>query len=418
MSKKTRSYNTKDIKKPSAKELFSKLRLTRRAVIQSITFSLILSLSISFFFNLGPTNPQSYRQVLKHKISKKIEIKNLECKNRIVSDYIKGPESLLYNKERNSIFSGSRNGSIVELDIDTLKIKKVYSIFNNNKKINCDGSSYTLPKCGRPLGIHFGVTSTTRNTLYVADGIFGIYSLDLNSQKITVIEDSREREGNNKKMYGNDLVVTKTGIYFSISSTKFDDHEYLYDVLEHSNNGKIMFYDFETKRISEIMKDLYFPNGIQFIENKEILLVGEMTKMRIIKIDLKKEKAVSEKFIEYLPGYVDNIRVIQKDNVKQLIVPIPEQVTDNDEIFANYSGLRRMLTSIFQYPIIEKIISFLSNDNSIFQYYDIDTGEYLETYSVPFKGLSISHVLHLQNLNTFYFGSDNGNHIYACQLSS
>uniref|UniRef100_A0A0K0EGN5 Adipocyte plasma membrane-associated protein n=1 Tax=Strongyloides stercoralis TaxID=6248 RepID=A0A0K0EGN5_STRER len=413
-------------KKNTTLDLFSKLRLTKWAIIKSIILSLIVSLTVSYFFNIGPIKPQKYSIKENIEIGKKIIKKNLECKYTFKSDYIKGPESLIYNKKRNSIFTSSKNGSIIELDVNTLKIKKVYSIYNilynnNNNKINCDGSFYTLPICGRPLGIQFGVTSKTCNTLYIADGIFGIYSLDLDSQKITMLGDSDEKVNNKKinKMYGNDLIVTKTGIYFSISSTKFDDHQYLYDILEHSNNGKIMYYDFETNKMNEIVKNLYFPNGIQLIENEKILLISEMNKMRIIKIDLKnKNNIIINKFIEYLPGYIDNIRIIKNNNINELIVPIPYQVTDSDEFFGNYPGFRRMLSSIFNYPIMEKFIHYLSNDNSIIQYYNVETGEYLRTINVPFKGLSISHVLHLKFLNTIYFGSDNGDYIYACQLSS
>ncbi|CEF59705.1 Six-bladed beta-propeller, TolB-like domain and Strictosidine synthase, conserved region domain-containing protein [Strongyloides ratti] len=433
MSKKKISLDSKFVKKLTTKkntslDLFSKLRLTKWGVIISFILSIIVSLLVSYFINLGPINPQKYSVQKNIEIGEKINKKDLECKYTFKSDYIKGPESLVYNKERNSIFTGSKNGSIIELDVNTLKTKKVYSIYNilynnNNikKKYICDGTYYTISICGRPLGLQFGVTPKTSNILYIADGIFGIYSLNLDTQKITILINSEENTTyeKRKKMYGNDLIVTKSGIYFSISSTKFDDNQYLYDILEHSNNGKIMYYDFENKKISEIIGKLYFPNGIQMIKDNKVLLVSEMSKMRIIKINLEKNNnVVINKFIEYLPGYVDNIRIIKNNNNNELVVPIPYQVTYGDEFFANYPGFRRMLSAIFQYPIMEKFINYFSNSNSLIQYYNVETGEYLRTINIPFKGLSVSHVLHLKFLNIIYFGSDNGDYIYACQIDS
>uniref|UniRef100_A0A0N5A762 Str_synth domain-containing protein n=1 Tax=Parastrongyloides trichosuri TaxID=131310 RepID=A0A0N5A762_PARTI len=415
VSKKGSNRNHKNNKKPlgkkytSSADMFSNIRLTKKNCIMSFVLATITSLSIAYILNIGPIDSESFSLKKNIEVVKELYIERLTCKYTFMSDYIKGPESLVYHEGRNSLFVSTRNGSIMELDVESLDTKKVYPIYKmiTNKKEQCDGTYNTLPKCGRPLGIQFGVTSTTRNILYVADGIFGLYSLDINSEKITILNEGK------RKMYTNDLIVTETGIYFTISSTTFDDHEYLYAIIEHKNNGMVMFYNFETKLTVQIGKNLYFPNGIQMMKN--FIYVAETSGLRISKINLKNGERTN--FINYLPGYPDNIRIVNKHGVNQLLVPIPEIISDSDEFFAMSPKLRNMIATIFSYTVLEKMIEKTSNVRSIFQYYDLESGELLRSINVPFNGLSISHVLEIEKINTIYFGSDNGQSVYACELS-
>lgn len=46
----------------------------------------------------------------------------------------------------------------------------------------CDGSYYSFPKCGRPLGVRFHHEDD--NLLLVADAYYGLYEVDLRNGEV------------------------------------------------------------------------------------------------------------------------------------------------------------------------------------------------------------------------------------------
>ncbi|KJH45934.1 strictosidine synthase [Dictyocaulus viviparus] len=83
--------------------------------------------------------------------------------------------------------------------------------------------------------------------------------------------------------YLNDFDFLSDGqLVISESSTKFDDRDFIYDILEHRPNGRILRYNIAKNELSVLLDNLYFPNGIQVVQKN--ILIAEMGSARILKI--------------------------------------------------------------------------------------------------------------------------------------
>merc|ERR1712146_399411 len=116
--------------------------------------------------------------------------------------------------------------------------------------------------------------------------------------------------------------------YFTDSSWKHTRATHPFEVLDGSPRGRLMKYDPSAppdKRVSPLLCGLHFPNGVQLINNK-LLLVAESARFRILVIDLEKiyderSEALEQCNVEErplpssvklatsgMPGFPDNIR--------------------------------------------------------------------------------------------------------------
>jgi sugar lactone lactonase YvrE len=51
------------------------------------------------------------------------------------------------------------------------------------------------------------------------------------------------------------------------------------EILQAKPMGRVLKYDPKTKKTEELLKDLYFPNGILLSPDESYLLVAELTKV-------------------------------------------------------------------------------------------------------------------------------------------
>jgi len=154
---------------------------------------------------------------------------------------------------------------------------------------------------GRPLGLHFDAAGN----LIVCDAYKGLLSISPEAQ-VTVLATVAEGV---PFRFTDDVDIASDGkMYFTDASSKFQQHEFMLDLLETKPYGRFMVYDPETKAVSVLMKDLYFANGVALSENEDFVLVNETWRYRVLKYWLKGEKAGStEVFIDNLPGVPDGI---------------------------------------------------------------------------------------------------------------
>ena len=118
--------------------------------------------------------------------------------------------------------------------------------------------------------------------------------------------------------YADDVVVTPNGkVYFSDASTRFSAKEHdgtlnasLLDILEHSDNGRVIEYDPSTNLARVIKSNLTFANGISADPFGEFLLIVETGEYRVWKLWLTGARAMqSEVMIDNIPGFPDNIHL-------------------------------------------------------------------------------------------------------------
>ncbi|XP_027520353.1 adipocyte plasma membrane-associated protein isoform X2 [Corapipo altera] len=115
-----------------------------------------------------------------------------------------------------------------------------------------------------------------------------------------------------KLSFVNDLTVTRDGrkIYFTDSSSKWQRRDYLFLIMEGTDDGRLLEYDTVTKEVKVLMVGLRFPNGVQLSPAEDFVLVQETTMARIRRYYVSGlMKGGADMFVENMPGLPDNIRL-------------------------------------------------------------------------------------------------------------
>ncbi len=205
----------------------------------------------------------------------------LKSAELIAQGQIYGPEDVAVDAE-GRIYAGTQDGLI--------------------KRVNTDGSIETWVETGgRPLGLHFD----NQQNLIVCDAFKGLLSIDTDAN-ITVLVD--EVDGV-PLVFTDDVDISVDGkIYFTDASSKWNQSEYMLDLLEYKPWGRFMVYDPETKTTTVLMDNLYFANGVALSEHEDFVLVNETWNYRILRYWLSGEKAgTHDVFIDNLPGFPDGV---------------------------------------------------------------------------------------------------------------
>ncbi len=182
---------------------------------------------------------------------------------------------------------------------------RVYAGLHDGRivRIGSDGKVETFVDTqGRPLGMDFAADGA----LIVADAYRGLLRIAPQG-KIEVL--TTEAEGVPFK-FTDDLDIARDGtIYFSDASSRFEQPDYLLDLLEARPHGRLLSYDPATKQTKVLLKDLYFANGVALSAAEDFVLVNETYRYRITRYWLSGEKAgTHDVFIDNLPGLPDNLQ--------------------------------------------------------------------------------------------------------------
>lgn len=156
---------------------------------------------------------------------------------------------------------------------------------------------------GRPLGLVFD----DNGNLIVADAWKGLLSIA--PDKTTTLL-SRESEGLPFR-FTDDVDIAPDGrIYFTDASSRFEQPDYVLDLLEMRPHGRLLRYDPRTGRTETLLRNLHFANGVAVSPEGDYVLVNETWKYRILKYWIQGPRAgQAEVFADNLPGFPDNLAV-------------------------------------------------------------------------------------------------------------
>lgn len=190
-------------------------------------------------------------------------------------DVAKGPDGFFY--------TGLQDGRIVRFHRDGSTVQTV---------------AHTR---GRPLGMKFDA----KGNLIVADAFRGLLEVGPGGA-IKVLTDSVDDE---RLRFVNDLDIASDGvIWFSDSSRRFDQHQWMNDFLEGRATGRLLTYDPRTGRTVTRLDGLAFANGVALGPDEQFVLVNETMAARITRLWLKGPKAGQrDVFLDGLPAYPDNL---------------------------------------------------------------------------------------------------------------
>ena len=195
---------------------------------------------------------------------------------------IHGPEDTAVNAE-GRLYASLHNGQVVRFASDGQP-----AVFADTQ--------------GRPLGMDFD----RQGNLIVADAYKGLLSINPQGQ-IRVLSTSADGV---PFAFTDDLDIASDGrIYFSDASDKFQQPDYLLDLLEARPHGRLLSYDPTSGETRVLLDGLYFANGVALSANEDFVLVNETYRYRITRYWLKGDKAGQHDiFIDNLPGLPDNLQ--------------------------------------------------------------------------------------------------------------
>jgi sugar lactone lactonase YvrE len=179
---------------------------------------------------------------------------------------------------------------------------------------------------GRPLGMVFD----RDGNLIVADAWKGLLSI-APDKTVTVL--TREAEGLPFR-FTDDVDIAPDGrIYFTDASSRFNQLEYMLDLMEMRPHGRLLRYDPETRDTEVLLRNLYFANGVAVSPDGEYLLMNETWKYRILRYWIGgRDPGSTEVFADNLPGFPDNLAV---DDAGRFWVAFP--TTRNPQIDAMHT---------------------------------------------------------------------------------
>ncbi|PSF10470.1 SMP-30/gluconolactonase/LRE family protein [Marinobacter halophilus] len=207
----------------------------------------------------------------------------LRLADLLARDQVYGPEDTAVDAQ-GVLYTGTQDGKIVR-------------VFPDGRVENW------LDTEGRPLGMVFN----GEGNLIVADAWRGLLSINPEGV-ITVL--AREAGGTLFR-FTDDVDIAPDGrIYFTDASSRFNQPDYLLDLLEMRPHGRLLRYDPRTRRTEELLGNLHFANGVAVSPAGNYVLVNETWKYRILKYWIAGPKAgQAEVFADNLPGFPDNLAV-------------------------------------------------------------------------------------------------------------
>ncbi|MCK5134215.1 MAG: SMP-30/gluconolactonase/LRE family protein [Bacteroidales bacterium] len=248
---------------------------------------ILVILIIIFVLKPAPIDPAAYIPPDAQELTGVLTPNNLLQEAELLAlGKINGPEEVAVDSQ-GRVFGGTQDGKIIRL--------------------LPDGRLETFAATGgRPLGMKFD----ENENLIVCDSYKGLLSINPQGE-IKILATSADGV---PFKFTDALDISSDGtIYFTDASSKYDQSEYLYDLLESKPHGRFLSYNPATGQVKVLLKNLYFANGVALSHDEDFVLINETYRYRITRYWLRGPKmGTHEIFIDNLPGFPDNISNNQK----------------------------------------------------------------------------------------------------------
>lgn len=294
----------------------------------------------------------------------------------LATGLLTGPEDTAVD-DQGRVYTGLQDGRIVRLD-------------------SRGGLETFAQTQGRPLGMDFD----NQGRLVVADAWKGLLRIDANGQ-IEVLSTSADGL---PFAFTDDLDIARDGrIYFSDASSRFNQPDYLLDMLEARAHGRLLRYDPVSKHTEVLLRGLYFANGVALSANEDFVLVNETFRYRIRRYWLKGEMAgQNDIFIENLPGLPDNL---QGDRAGTFWVALPSPRKRDADFLQRFPWLKQQLAKLpramLPGPIPYGLVLALNERGEVTQSLHDTTGQHLRMIT---SAKPVGDYLYLGSLNNDRIG--------------
>ncbi|HXZ16217.1 MAG TPA: SMP-30/gluconolactonase/LRE family protein [Roseiarcus sp.] len=187
-----------------------------------------------------------------------------------------GPEDVVVGPDR-MIYTGLADGRVLAVSPEDQAVREVANTG------------------GRPLGLE----ATADGRLLICDSPKGLLELDLKTGRLKTLV---THDGTEPLIFCSNVVAAPNGeIFFTVSSMRYDVHDWKRDVVENIPTGRVyrLAADGALKRL---MNGVSFANGLVRTRDGS-LIVAETTGRRLVRLRVA---GTSEPIAE-LPGFPDNL---------------------------------------------------------------------------------------------------------------
>lgn len=242
------------------------------------------------------------------------------------------------------------------------------------------------------------------NTLFVADAYYGLYEVYPDTGEVKMLVSTKTPIEGQKLSFVNDLTVTRDGrkIYFTDSSSKWQRQDYLFLIMEGTDDGRLLEYDTVTKEVKVLMVELSFPNGVQLSPAEDFVLVQETTLARIRRYYVSGlMKGGADMFVENMPGLPDNIRLSSSGGYWVAMAAVrPNPGFSLLDFLSEKTWIKRM---IFKLLSQETVMKFVPKYSLVVEL--SETGSYKRSFHDP-NGVTVAYISEAHEHNGhLYLGS-------------
>uniref|UniRef100_A0A8C3XHB0 Adipocyte plasma membrane-associated protein n=1 Tax=Cyanoderma ruficeps TaxID=181631 RepID=A0A8C3XHB0_9PASS len=207
-----------------------------------------------------------------------------------------------------------------------------------------------------------------------------------------------------KLSFINDLTVTRNGrkIYFTDSSSKWQRQDYLFLIMEGTDDGRLLEYDTVTKEVKILMVGLRFPNGVQLSPAEDFVLVQETTMARIRRYYVSGlMKGGADMFVENMPGLPDNIRLSSSGGYWVAMAAVrPNPGFSLLDFLSEKTWIKRMIFKLLSQETLTKFVPKYSLVVEL-----SETGSYKRSFHDP-NGVTVAYISEAHEHNGhLYLGS-------------
>nr|KYP35928.1 Adipocyte plasma membrane-associated protein [Cajanus cajan] len=262
--------------------------------------------TVAILYGLGPLKAVQLRWPVKSEI--------------VAQGEVVGPEDLAYDKRRRVIYTGCEDGWIKRVTVaDSVADTVVENWVNTG---------------GRPLGLALEKSGE----LMVADAV----KVVTRKKKVEVLAD--EVEGLKFNLTDGVDVAEDGTIYFTDATYKYSLEDYYNDIIEGRPHGRFMNYNPETKNVTVLARNLYFPNGVVVSSDQHFVIYCETIKKRCRKYYIKgpKKGRIGE-FCRDLPGMPDNIHYVGQG---QYYIAMATSLTPQWDLLRRYPFIRKVAAMV------------------------------------------------------------------------